>query len=313
MSAGYAHITLVNQLGTPNILDKIGFPHEAAAAVLDWFKFCELGAISPDYPYLKIEDAGAQKWADDMHKRKAGEMIHTGISLLKEKKGEARGKGLAWLLGYAAHVYTDLTIHPVVNLKVGRPYELHKTEHRICEMHQDVYIYQRLNLGPIEFAEHLDSGIVLCAAKDDKEVLDIDITEIWSAMLQKVYEDDFSIRRPKINEWHKRFKFVIDKIAEEGGKLVPLARHVASGLGLVYPSREEVDINFIKNLKTPSGFKHYDEIFDHAKEVVLEVWQLIAEAIIEKTDLYFAKIGKNVNLDEGTGDKGEIVTWEVIA
>lgn len=313
MSAGYAHITLVNLLAVPNILDNAGIPQEAAIAVLQWFKFCELGSVSPDLPYLKLEDNEAQEWADRMHKQRAGEMIHAGISVLKDKKGEEREKGIAWLLGYTAHVYTDLAIHPVVNLRVGSPYEQYKKEHRICEMHQDVYIYQRLNLGQINLAEHLDSGLSRCGEKSDKELLDQDIVGIWLKMFQKVYHESFSMAKPEISEWYRRFTSVIDKIAEEGGRLVPIARHVAAGEGLVYPREDEVEKSFINRLKTPMGVKEYDEIFDHAKNVVLVAWKMIADAITKKDTLYIAKIGMNMNLDEGKDDKNKMVAWEAVA
>jgi len=309
MSAGYAHITLVNELAVSNILDTAGVRSEAAEIVQEWFKFCELGSVSPDYPYLKLEDKGAQQWADDMHKTRAGEMIHAGIALLKDMSGERRRKGLAWLFGYAAHVYTDVTIHPVVNLKVGSPYKDHKKDHRTCEMHQDVYIYPRLKLGQIGLSEHLDSGIKQCGMEHDRGVLDQDITMLWAAMFERVYGDNFRLHAPKISEWHKRFVFVIDKIAEEGNRLLPLARHVAAKEGLVYPSKENLRMDFIENLATPSGTKHYDAIFDYTKEVVLDVWRVIAEAVTSNDQAYLAKIEKNVNLDEGTGDAGGIVAW----
>jgi len=50
MPGAYAHITMVNKLKEPQRLERIpGFPHDAIAAVLKYFKFCELGAVSPDY------------------------------------------------------------------------------------------------------------------------------------------------------------------------------------------------------------------------------------------------------------------------
>ena len=61
-----------------------GFPEDAIITILDYFKFCELGAVSPDYPYLAMDDSSAARWADAMHYTQTGEMIHAGIRYLKE-------------------------------------------------------------------------------------------------------------------------------------------------------------------------------------------------------------------------------------
>jgi hypothetical protein len=115
MPAAYAHITLVNILRETDRLQAIpGFPREATTAVLDYFKFCELGAVSPDYPYLAIGDAKGARWADLMHYEQTVQKIREGALGLRAEQGEARRKGLAWLLGYASHVATDVAIHPVM-------------------------------------------------------------------------------------------------------------------------------------------------------------------------------------------------------
>lgn len=68
MPAAYAHLTLVNVLKERRNLEKIpGMPRPAVIAVGKYAKFCELGAVSPDYPYLALGDADAAKWADAMH------------------------------------------------------------------------------------------------------------------------------------------------------------------------------------------------------------------------------------------------------
>jgi hypothetical protein len=136
MPGAFAHITMVNCLSETARLKKL--PSAAAKAVLKNFKFCELGAVSPDYPYLVVGDHNAKNWANSMHHERTGEMIHAGIENLKGSTGSALNKGIAWLLGYAAHVTTDVTIHPVVEMKVG-PYKGNEKKHRICEMNQDSY------------------------------------------------------------------------------------------------------------------------------------------------------------------------------
>ena len=49
MPGAYAHLTLANMLKEPNRLDSMeGFPDEAKFVVMTHFRFCELGAVSPD-------------------------------------------------------------------------------------------------------------------------------------------------------------------------------------------------------------------------------------------------------------------------
>lgn len=309
MPGAYAHITLVNILKEPERLEKIqGFPIEAIPAILDYFKFCELGAVSPDYPYLALGDSNAKKWADEMHYTRTGAMIHAGIKYLKNMQGEAKRKGLAWLLGYSAHVATDVTIHPVVELKVGT-YTGHEKEHRICEMHQDAYIFPRLNLGEIGLSEHLDSGIAACCSAADKHKMDSDIEALWRSMLKGIHPKQFETNPPDINKWHKGFKVMLDDVGEEGNKLIPFARHVAVGLGLTYPAKKDIDKQYIENLKVPTGQKHYDEIFDLAINKVGSVWQLVASGTMASDKTYLAKIGTTWNLDTGRDEKDQLVFW----
>ena len=308
MPGAYAHITLVNELREPQRLERIpGFPRDAISAILDHLKFCELGAVSPDYPYLAIGDEGSKRWADAMHYTRTGEMIHAGVRRLQAMEGEARRKGLAWLLGYMAHVTTDVTVHPVVEMKVG-PYQGHEKQHRICEMHQDAHIFQRLNLGEIGISEHLDSGIATCREAGDSNLLDRDIVSFWTGMFLDVHPDEFGTNPPDVDKWHRGFKFGIGKIAEEGYRLIPLARHVAMDAGLTYPDKSEIAPGFIKGLATPAGKRDYDFIFDRAIRNVGGVWQVAANGAIQGQRLYLARIG-NWNLDTGRNENNQLVFW----
>lgn len=308
MPAGYAHITLVNELKEPRRLEAIpGFPQEAISAVLKYAKFCELGAVSPDYPYLALLDDGAKRWADLMHYTRTGEIIHAGVRGLQNLKGNAKKKGLAWLLGYTAHVATDVSIHPVVEMKVG-PYESNKTAHRVCELHQDAYIFQRMNLGALGLSEYLDSGIAACRDTRDPERLDRDIVSLWKGLLREVHPEEFATNQPNMDKWHRGFNFAIDKIAEEGDRLIPIARHLGMDAGLTYPGVGEIEPEFIRSLATPSGRQDYDPIFDAAIRNVGGVWQVAASAVMQGQTTYLAGIG-NWNLDTGRDERNRLVFW----
>lgn len=308
MPGAYAHITLVNELREPQRLEGIpGFSDDAITSVLDYFKFCELGAVSPDYPYLAIGDNNAAKWADLMHYVNTCDMIKIGIKHIRRlRNDDKKRKAFAWLLGYAAHVATDVTIHPVVELKVG-PYAQNKTAHRTCEMNQDTYIFQRLNLGQIGVSEHLDSGICACGEANSNR-LDPVISSLWASMLKVNYPDEFNINPPDIDKWHQRFKRMVDEIGEEGNRLMPIARHLAVDCGLTYPSYNEIDQQYIKSLKVPGGQMDYNVIFDKAIDSVASVWSLVAKGVFDPNGTDLAWVGQ-WNLDTGKDAGGKYVFW----
>lgn len=307
MPGAYAHITLVNLITDLPVEETPGFGAEAMKALKRHLPFRELGAVSPDYPYLDIVHKEASKWADLMHYEKTGDMLKAGVPLIQKMEGEDKAKAFAWLMGYAAHVAMDVTIHPVVELKVGR-YQENKGGHRKCEMHQDAHIFQRLNVGEVGLSEHLNSGIWACCNKPNSGKLDLIIADTWKKMLQTCYASQYSATPPQVDQWHSSFKNVVDK-AEEGNCLPPFARHVAVNCGLTYPAVSDIDPQYILNLKTPNGIMNYDDIFDRAMNNALKVWSLLALGIFENDSRYLSEIG-NWDLDTGKDSNKKFAFWE---
>jgi hypothetical protein len=306
MPGAFSHITLVNLAREPARIDAgPGMPKPAALALGRWLKFCELGSVSPDYPYLAIGARGAAAWADLMHYQHTGDMVKAGVEAVKGLSGTMRDKAFAWLLGYAAHVITDATVHPVVELKVG-PYAQNKTAHRVCEMHQDAYIHERLDVGGLGVAEYLESGIERCSIASG--ALDPAVVDTWSAMLQRTYPQECSGNPPEIGRWHDGYTSVID-MCEEGYHLIPIARHVATGCGLTYPLFREVDrVAYIDSLETPHGQLSYDRIFGKALRHVIEGWHLLGEAVFGSSMVYQTAFW-DWNLDTGRDSSGKLVLW----
>lgn len=301
MPGAYAHITLVNEAAAPrNLNKKPRIPVRAKRSLSDWLGFAELGAVSPDYPYLVLSSGQAATWADTMHTKATGRRIAAGVAHVRELSGDAQEKCCAWLMGFAAHTFTDITIHPAVNLKVG-PYEQNKQAHRICEMHQDAYIVGRLDYSDIGVFEHLDSGIRRCGPEGEDGGLDADIKTAWGAMLQASDAQMFADSPPDFDRWHNRFTFMVDNVAEEGGGLFPFARHLMVAGGLMYPARKDVDVaEYIENFPVPvMSTMHYDELFNRAVNNVCDAWEYIGRGIYEGDDSYLAWL-KDYSLDTGT-------------
>lgn len=306
MPGAYAHITLVNLAREPARLEAgPGMPGAASLALGRWLKCCELGSVSPDYPYLAIGAKGATKWADLMHYQRTGDMVKAGVEVVKGLRGNARDKAFAWLLGYTAHVITDATIHPVVELKVG-PYAQNKTAHRRCEMHQDSYIYQRLDVGGVGVADYLKSGIEQCCVADGS--IDPVIADTWRTMLERCHGSEFASNRPDIGRWHQGYIDVLN-IGGQGCHLIPIARHVAVGCGLTYPLAQEVDhATYIDELKTPHGPLSYDKVFAKALEHVIQGWHLVGEAVFGTSNVYQTAFW-DWNLDTGRDATNTLVLW----
>lgn len=307
MPGAYTHITMANEASARPFLEACDVPSAAIVACSNQLKFCELGAVSPDLAYLKLPSSDQQKWwADAMHYQQTDGLIRAAIRRLRYRPLEAaeQEKCLAWLLGYTAHVVMDCTLHPVVNLRVG-PYAANQKAHRVCEMNQDVFIFDRLNLS-VRYAEHLKDGIGRCVVGGS---LDPCIVDLWSDALANLHPDQFATARPMPADWHGWFVDVVGTISSGTSLLVALARHVAPGQGVVYPTFDEIDRTYIENLQTPTGEKmHFDALFDRAKENVGRMWRVVTRGVLGLDTEYETAL-QHCNLDTGMNAQNELIYW----
>lgn len=323
MSAAYAHIAMVTKASNGDLMEREKLDIRVMSAISRYFKYCELGSISPDYSYLafwaKLTFQGNENiWSDKMHYEKTGEFIHLGIDKIKEMpESDRKDKCMAWLFGYAAHMTTDTVIHPIVEKLVGE-YATHKYKHRICEMCQDVYIFNKYDLGKITRCEYFDAGIKTCGSTFN---LDSDIYELWNSILNSNYNELYEINTPNIHQWHFGFKNCIDMFADNGGIPV-ISRHTSSGdwfevtsektfkaLAFSYPDKLKKDDEdkYITKLFTPEGDMTYLKIFEKALKHVLEIWKFISDGIYSSSVEYKTKIK---NWDMGTGRNQQTKNFE---
>lgn len=316
MPGSYAHITLVNEASEKRRLKGLaGFPREAIDAAGLHLNFLELGCISPDYPYLDLASGDSKKWADAMHYTHTCQAISVGADLVRKlPQGSAKEKCLAWLMGYTAHVITDMCVHPVVELKVG-PYAGNETPHRRCEMHQDAYIFRRIGTGMPQVAGHIKATILTCGASGNPKQLDLDLKKLWTELLKTVHSGLFAADPPDMDKWHRKCYTILEKILPTSSRFVGFARHACDGLGFLYPTPEEIDRQeYIENLKVPGDKRmHYDDIFNRAVERVQQVWLDVTRYALGQGDL-LAFRNEEWDLDTGRNKldvTNRLVFWEV--
>jgi len=311
MPGPYAHITLLHELMRPGTPESIFSSSSGFQTALErYFHYSALGAVTPDYPNLARRDDTAAWWADAMHCSRAGEMIGRGVRRVCGTTGTVRDKQLAWLLGYCAHVVTDVTIHPVVQAKVG-VYAENQRQHRVCEMNQDSYIYRRMNLGEIGVSDNFARSVSRCSPAGDGTVLDHDIATLWEGMLEDLYPEQFVKYPPMIDSWHREFIATASDCRAGEVRLFPLACVIATKMGLAYPAYKAVDRQYIEEQVVPSekmNKLHYDEIFDHAVENVAAMWRLVEQAVCNG-DPACLHLFEEWNLDTGRDGHDKLVFW----
>jgi len=307
MSGGYTHITLA-QLAIEKARNRReGLLHsDAKRALGNWKKFCIVGAVAPDYPYLDVLDSNSSAWADAMHKGHAVALLRNGVAKIRNITDDnVRQKCMAWLFGFAAHVATDGTIHPVVNLKVG-VYEQHKTEHRRCEMSQDVYAHGRLNMGALEFNRQISTNVDDSSDMNDDDRMDPDVALLWQELLTGVYSGlDSNLKAPKVHDWHRAMRRMM-KLGESGNVLFAFARHVAANQGLVYPVVPEPQ--YIYGLNVPGGSAmDFEELFQKALSNILELWGWLALSLQNRKSPLDTLA--SWSLDTGIDENNHMIYW----
>lgn len=307
MPGAYSHIAAAKQMTSGNRLDSLPLNRSIKKALSVFPEYCILGAVSPDYPYLNLGHAESAQWADAMHHTQVDAFIRYGAELLhKMPAGDNKDKCLAWFLGFVAHIGMDMTIHPIVETIAGiySASKDNQKRHRVCEMHQDVYIWRTLDIGEIGRGEVIDN-IRLCGEQDN---LDPAVKNLWDQILKAVHKNMYQQHAPLIATWHQKFPFVVDGV-EESHEWPAFARHVLAGKGLSYPILQDVEPQYIANLSAPDGnLYRYDDIFTKALGHVGELWTAVAATIIDGKQQHLHMLG-DWDLDRGLTSAGEYVFW----
>jgi hypothetical protein len=298
---------MANEASERPFLEACDVPAAAIVACSNYLKFCELGVIGPDLPFLCVPPSESQKWwGDAMHYQKTDGVIRAAIERLRDHPiaEDDRQKSLAWLLGYTAHVVMDCTLHPVVNLRVG-PYATNQKGHRICEMNQDVFIFDRLDLS-VRYSEHLKNGIARCVVDG---TLDPCIVDLWSGALAALHPQQFATAAPSPADWHRWFVRIVGTLGSGTNLLVALARHVVPGQGLVYPTYDQIDQSYIRNLRTPDGrTMDFDALFILAKRNVGKMWRVVTRGVLG-LDREYETVLEHGNLDTGLNAQDQLIYW----
>ena len=135
MPGTFAHMTFVDAVCAESLDAIPGLNPEIKEALGLFQNYLELGSVSPDYPSLVVLDKGATGWANVMHYYATADFVRDVVRRLVEHPPldrEDRLRCVAWLFGYVSHLVADLTVHPVIAMKVGC-YEGHEGDHRCCE------------------------------------------------------------------------------------------------------------------------------------------------------------------------------------
>lgn len=305
MSGAYTHIAIVND--AQKRADSAGLREDTLLSLGLYLKYAELGAVSPDYPYLSLK-SGQKRWADAMHYTRNSSLLRAGVATVAKLPPDMQPKATAWLLGFAAHMVTDMTIHPVVERRVGS-YQGNEGEHRRCEMHQDAFIFPRvMNVGDTGLSKHLATGIAACHAADDEDEIDPAVGQVWLAMLAAAYPEDLAKGAPLPSAWHCGFRNILVTMAG-ANHLFPFARHVSAKLNLAYPTENSIDNSYILKLKTPEGLMDFEAVYERARRNVLTVWKGLDDALIKGRSDALDRL-EDWNLDTGRiVHTGKLVFW----
>ncbi len=305
MSGAYTHIAVANK--ARELADHAKLRDATKYALSRHLPYVELGAVSPDYPYLCLRP-NQSKWADEMHYTSTAAFLRNAVREVGALSGARQQKLLAWLFGFASHMATDMTIHPVVELKVG-PYGANKAGHRNCEMHQDAYLFPKvMSLGETAYSQHMKTGIGACRDRTEPVKLDPEVGSLWKSVLHVTHPNLAALHPAEPDAWHEGFTSILSTMAT-ATRLVPFARHVVRGAGLMYPMEKEVDMQYVKALQTPLGVQDFDEIFDRACQGVLQMWMALDEELAQPGTSDFDRI-EDWNLDSGKGLKSKkLIFW----
>lgn len=303
MAGPYTHMAIVG-----DAIKSFAVDQDFGKILRENKSFLTLGSVSPDIPYLAHLAMGGFAWADIMHYHKTNGIVKNALHSL----GTAKTKGkiwkyqLAWLLGFVGHLVADATIHPIVESIVG-PYTDKDTNsnHRECEMIQDVMIFKdvmNLELSAAEYTDFLNACIQ--HSSFDK------VSYFWAVHAE--------VNCPAAGSFP--IKNIIDSYVKEldtaeGGNAFAIAfRHF--GLNYIYRTHSDIMQNstelvkkYYSNIQLPNGLigSFRKDGFEYAVKNLVAIWSKIERSLFSTENI--TNIIPNWNLDTGIDQETEIRTY----
>lgn len=304
MAGAFTHMCIVNEA-----ISSFSPTLQIGKILREYKSFLTLGSVSPDIPYLsQLANPELSNWADLMHYSNTNGIVNNGMHSLHatQVKADVWESQLAWLLGFVAHLVADATIHPIVESLVG-PYTDPgvRTNHRECEMIQDVMIFKEvmnLEVTATEFTDLLRSSVN--SSPFNK------VIEFWSNHAEVNYPlagkfPAASVISSYINE--------LDT-AEGGNTLARLFRHM--GADFVYRSYDELTktskdlvTKYYSDIQLPNRLKgsFIEDGFKYTVKNLVNAWSKIERALFTNDNVI--QFIPNWNLDTGVDQETGIRTY----
>jgi hypothetical protein len=323
MPATFVHCLIAQQAIDNLLKESGGHPYTGKLGVHN--NFAITGATGPDYPYLTdlilygILHFG-HNWSDRMHYENTDIFVRKGVVNLSrmDKGSEDFFKCLAWFCGYVSHIVVDSFVHPTINTAVGGIYLFTHNDHRICEMVQDVYIFQKKTeeeiiqanpgTGTFGYLRILDE----CSDPADpkRQRFYPAVKVFWTELLKEAHPhaaDYFKDIDP--DTWHKNYKSRVNFITNPG----PIFRHVLKQGEINYKTTAGITADerrkYIEQVPLPDGtVSHYDQVFDRAVGKVMDVWKKIFPDVESGNEPDVSSYIMDWNLDTGV-DQNKIFYW----
>lgn len=298
MPATFTHFTLFYEA-----LSNLKEHTQLQIALKKYSQFGLLGTNSPDFPIVVCD----KLWETLLHGSTAGNVIIPAISLLRPLSGIKRQKCLAWFCGYLSHMAADTTVHPMVNLLVG-PYLGNEIQHQTCEVHQDAYIFSRLNLDGITKCEFIKPVISSTCALDNRLALDYDILEFWESLTSLAFPEQ---KIPNFHWWFDSYTEIVDKLAEEGvHRHVRSLAQMAGQSHLLQLNSDQIDLPaYISSLPIPhEQTASYDQVFDKAVANTVTTW-IALDSALSSSDSLELPLSALWDLNTGKIDDLNFLFW----
>lgn len=201
-------------------------------------------------------------------------------------------------------------------------------------MSQDVLAHSWLEIGPIHQNRQISQSVDGTSDKNGRDRMDRDIYRLWKISLGRIYRNSpltalfpsteiicRLLRRsvkgtfglttadrlfgPDPDEWHRAMRRIM-RIAESGDRLVPFARHVAAGKGLVYP--KDPESHYIRGLEAPGDAAwDFEQVFEKTMGNLLEFWKALSLSLAGRP----SPLDTMAGWDLGTGfdENGCLLFW----